>query len=1677
MRRLLSILGYALAFVAFTVTGALVHVSSADGRSAARDIANTILADLFKGRLRIGSVDKLNVFGGLRASGVTLDDANGQRIADGGELTADSVIAVLRTVLGRPNAQMPPLELHVRTLRLIFGEDGVPSIAGAFDSREPTPAETADTARARRAVSDRPPSALRFPSMRLSVEHVDVGHPTVPVSLDRTSVNGSMVTEPFALRTRFTSAAVDAQRYGRANARGDFELTLPAWSPRAHSADAGEVAVADASADAGSRPFEGHLHAGAQLRGDELQCDVSLDIDRAGVRIDARECLAHAPLISRIAGMPIDADANLSRVRFSRAPDGALRLDLDGRVANSPLTGTLELRGERIDAELNLQGLDLSRVQARLPASDLRGRLRFTREGPALSLDATEFNARVADMAVPPLRARARLGAEQIEIEDLEVPSMRTHARGTVSLAQATQGDAEIDVEGDLEEADRIELLRSFGLGGSARYRAHVSRRSGDTSVRFDATGRNLRVPGGVRIASGRANGTLAIRGTGGIALDANATGSGVVAAGVGPIDGSVHVQGDPRRSLRGRFSANADRVALLPGDPSSGPTRASGTFTIDRDERQTRVNLGRTDVLVRGARATVTARVIAPARGRPTVHTTIETSDGGRVALSYGPNGLETDLSALPTNWIADALGLERGMGGQIAGDLRLVGGRPRGRLEWHGGELPVLGPVDVSINATEQQGLDHVAANVEYGPAEANRPRIRGNIRFDARRATSGGLDGVLRSIRNAEVTVDRLPASLLQQFAPPGAVFAGQATASVLASRSGPNEALSTAFGFDVRSFVASANVRAAVTGAIFGRRRDPRPINPRGASALTVPMRLRGSVCATIASTRALPERAQTALAWGLDANEREERPLPSQCALDEAEFARALVRAEGTVGGPWHRALLSTIHAITAARGEGKAWSQVQFDRQTMEDLSSASVGLDLHVGPASPAQWPFTPAAARLMPSLVRPPINGTLEGSFHIDGALRAPSVRAELHATSDAPEWLNPNDQARLDATINLSASQDAQTVFDRALVDVDARAALIRRGGDFSDDASRAVLQLRTRVSPRAIFDGREGLRSIVIERASVRSNSLDLSRLAWARSNRVEGRASLSLTDTGDATKPFLLNVNVHDLRVRAQPSANLAIRAGLYDGCSVLTQRTDACNLRDWALRSCMSWTPGTQGSAGCDPVARNEFVTTSGFRMIASVPMQGDWHEGRVRADETIVNLSTLSFPLENVGPIIETPPINHVAGTLTGSLRWQARDPRALNGSIQLSNGELTIEKMGVPIRDIELNVQANGRRIDFRPEMRMRLGSGGTEGTLTASGLIDFNSRRGELLRLRLSPTVENFPAVQEGNLYAIITGALLFDAYLFRDRMEGNLTISRANVQVPEDSSRSLQSLDEAYGVFVLGRSRVAAPTTSRSFTTNLAFRTTEPIFLRRRDFLIGVTTEGSLRYDNAIYMSGAVSQFGRQNFFELFGKRFYFDRVSVLFDGSASLDPLLDVALHYDSPTDGRITITVTGRKNSPEIRFSAERYPGASDAEILAMLVLGRRESRGASDQATLEQQGRQAAASLLTAVLYGFGAGQVQRALESTGVGFVPTVIAEPGADGSALSRLGIGVLPSFLGNRVYIEGTYNNSQSTGQGAQLLIDATINDHFSLGGVLGTSSNNGQRFGVDFFYTP
>jgi hypothetical protein len=1653
MRRALLAAGYLATLAALSALSALAHAPTTHGRAAVRDLANALLASSLRGRLSIASVDALGPSVGVRASGIALRDPEGRPVAEGGALEIPSLSALFRALLLGPSGTLPPITLRVRTVTLRFDDTPTPTIAAALALREApsrpgTPAQT-----------PRPPRPLQFPSLRLFVERLVVPLEHTPLSLDRIQLSAAMRTEPLALDARLADTTLDAGRFGQATANGSLGLTLPPWSPTPLR----------------STGFDGSLRAQASLRGAELRCDVSLALDRDGPRVDARECSLGRALLTRALGVPIATDLVVDRLRVGQGSAGSTRVEGALSLGERPIAVALELHGSHLEASIDLDRFDLRSIREDLPASALSGRVRFERDGAALRVDTRGLHALVAGVVVPAATATATLVDGRLTVTSLEVPSLGLRGRGDVDL-RGPDHDADAQLEGSVEELSRVETLSGLGLHGSTRFQVSVARRGGRVEIRYDASGRSLGLPGVVRVASTATRGALTIEPDGAIALDASNDVRGLTARGFGPLDATVSVTGDPRRALRAAVRIDGDRITILPGSPGAGPTRIEGVATMVRGPEGMRIALRQGRFSLRGARASLTASATIPTVGRPTVEATVDSLGQGRAHVGAAPDGtLTAEIDGLSGQWLAGALGVRAGDAGTLTGRVSLRDGRPRGALVWRDATIPVLGPVELRLDARPDGRLDALSATLTYRhPPSAPRGVTLG-ARIDGRAARRGGLQGLLSAIHGVEIDALGVEPWLLQRITPRGLSLDGSADLRLRATRASPSAPLELVVGFDARDVQALADLQTVLPGVLRSVARSAR-------TPLTIPLRARGALCATVAHARGVPEHVVTTLAWGRD--DRGPRvPLPTACSLDATRFDGALMSARAESVGPWHDALTGALRTL---RDQRTPWREVNFDRPTLAAMSAASVDVDLHVGPASPAQWPFTPTAGRWIPALLRPPVEGTLEASAHVQGRVRAPRLTVDLHAHRDRPTWLGPTDRAGFDATVRIETGRSEGTLLELAAVDVNARGTIERVDRGDAESAPHATAELRATLNPRAWLDGAPLLRALNIERASLRSDPLELSRFAWARAKRVDGQMSLSLSDTGAENQPFVLNGAVDALTIRNQPASNLVLRSVLVNECSLrnpssLTNRSPErlfrCEGVQWNLRSCAAWFRATHGVAGCDPIETTEFMLDGGLRVLLKVPLEGDWRALRPRTNEIQLDGGMLNFPLERISPIAEVPPISHLAGAVSGTVGWSAQSPRAFRGYVNLHGGELTLEQVGVPLREIDLTLIAQGPRLLFVPPMRMTLGVGAAQGSVSASGLIDLTGAQGELARLRLLPEVVRLPVVQQGELFAILTGAVDLEARLFPDRIVGRLDIQQANVQIPEESARSLQPLDEADGVFVLGRTRAAVPSASRGIVTDITFSSSNPIFVRRRDLLLGISAEGGLRYDRALYLRGTVAQVGRQNFFELFGKRFFFDRTSLLFDGGAAIDPVIDVALHYDSPSDGRIEVTVSGRRSAPVIHFSAERFPGASEAEILAMLVLGRRESRGASDQATLEQQGREAAASLLTAVLYGFGSGQAQRALEGAGLGFVPTVVAEPGADGSALSRLGVGVLPSFLGNRVYLEGTYNNSQATGQGYQFLIDATLSDHFSLGGVVSGSSSHGQRFGVDFFYAP
>jgi hypothetical protein len=153
-------------------------------------------------------------------------------------------------------------------------------------------------------------------------------------------------------------------------------------------------------------------------------------------------------------------------------------------------------------------------------------------------------------------------------------------------------------------------------------------------------------------------------------------------------------------------------------------------------------------------------------------------------------------------------------------------------------------------------------------------------------------------------------------------------------------------------------------------------------------------------------------------------------------------------------------------------------------------------------------------------------------------------------------------------------------------------------------------------------------------------------------------------------------------------------------------------------------------------------------------------------------------------------------------------------------------------------------------------------------------------------------------------------------------------------------------------------------------------------------------------------------------------------------------------------------------------------FGAVNFPDATQAEILAMIALGRRDSQGASGDSDLGQQAGTQFASLITAMTLG----TVNSGLSRSG-GFLPTIILEPG-QGATSGRYGAGL---SLGPRVYLQATYGaasnalgQANSTTQMFRVLLELAISQAWSASafGDVGRAEGATQgSTGFDVFWSP
>ena len=305
--------------------------------------------------------------------------------------------------------------------------------------------------------------------------------------------------------------------------------------------------------------------------------------------------------------------------------------------------------------------------------------------------------------------------------------------------------------------------------------------------------------------------------------------------------------------------------------------------------------------------------------------------------------------------------------------------------------------------------------------------------------------------------------------------------------------------------------------------------------------------------------------------------------------------------------------------------------------------------------------------------------------------------------------------------------------------------------------------------------------------------------------------------------------------------------------------------------------------------------------------------------------------------------------------GEIALSLAGTLNDPRP-EGHIALTGARYEHLTMGTLLTDLEIRLEGDEdllrlTRLEARDGGQGRIEGEGTVELAEDVPTIDFNieARRATLLRR------DELTARTRADI--AISGP-------FNDILvDGLITVERAEARMPEDMPPEIAHLD----VVERAREEAAAELEEEAEVDAPAVETGEAPAQIRLDISVDVPSRFFVRgagldseWAGNLVILGTANEprvYGRievvRGQIDVIGRNFRLDRGVVSFDGSADVDPEIDIrAVH--SADELEVSVLVTGRASQPEIELAS--VPEMPEEEILSRLLFG----RGAADLSPLE---------------------------------------------------------------------------------------------------------------------
>jgi translocation and assembly module TamB len=407
------------------------------------------------------------------------------------------------------------------------------------------------------------------------------------------------------------------------------------------------------------------------------------------------------------------------------------------------------------------------------------------------------------------------------------------------------------------------------------------------------------------------------------------------------------------------------------------------------------------------------------------------------------------------------------------------------------------------------------------------------------------------------------------------------------------------------------------------------------------------------------------------------------------------------------------------------------------------------------------------------------------------------------------------------------------------------------------------------------------------------------------------------------------------------------------------------------------------------------------------------------------------------------IAPLVAmVPQLAEPSGAIDGTLRAAGR---GFEGTPDVS-GSVTLRDVGLTLRDPFVRVSRVQGGIALRDGavvidgLRYR----DLDGSLRVDGRVGLTGLAPSAIDLRVR--ARDLPARVEGVIFAYVSADVRVEGDLAaRDRRVLDVSLEELAVRVPEESGRSVQSLerhpDVTYvdalsgGIGALAQVTTAEETidtSEPSVPIEVRVRST-PFWVRRDDFAFQLDANVRSTTDaEGTRLEGPLTI--RRGYIELLGKRFELQPGEIRFSGGSSVDPRLELTALHQLRTGEKVYVDIGGYLSAPTLAFRSPDVDAGDERAVIDLLVRG-----GAQREA--EVAARDQATSVLAGMLAGFLSSMTRRELGA----FLPVFRIEAEDARSARVRAGFQadrLIPSWLEGVVrgiYVEGFLGAEEQSGQ--------------------------------------